>query len=326
MDAAGLIFNDSAHYLDHLAPFCALNGLPLILCEPSLASPARLYYPGLEVIETPWHRLTLPPSVISCHPFPMLQAAFPFAHFKASWLPHGFSDKGWKNAVFEHLRHEQTIFVYGSKMIDCIHAKNDELPHVNMIPVGNFRKRYYNQNKAFYRDLVQKTFPAKGRVFLYAPTWEDFENNSSFWQALPLLAKTLPDRDTLLVKPHPNTIAACVARLEQLMGKYENQKNILWVLDFPPIYPLLERCDSYIGDMSSIGYDFLSFNRPMYFLSSQGHDAKTAQGLYLYQCGLHLLAEEYETLFSLDESTRALDESRFQKIRETVDRYTFTQE
>ncbi len=209
-------------------------------------------------------------------------------------------------------------------MVDCIHAKNEDAKHLNIEIVGNFRAKYYSQNRAFYRDFVQKKFPVKGRTFLYAPTWEDFENNSSFWQALPLLAQTLPDHDTLLVKPHPNTIAANTARLEQLMGKYENQKNILWALDFPPIYPLLEICDVYIGDMSSIGYDFLFFNRPMYFLNAQKRNVKTDEGLYLYRCGVHLLPEEYETLFLLDKSTQSLDEGRFRNIREEVYRYTFT--
>lgn len=321
MDIAGLIFNDSSHYLDHLAPFCALRNWPLILCEPSLAELARKFYPGLKVIEKPWAGLELPKQIVSCHPRPMLQAAFPFAHLNTCWLPHGNSDKGWKSEVFEHVRHEEKAFVYGPQMIDRIQEKNGELPHLDLEPVGNFRETYYRQNKAFYRELVRKKFSTKGKTFLFAPTWADFENNSSFWQAFPVLAKALPESCTLLVKPHPNTIAAFPSELERLIGQYEKRKNIIWIFDFPPIYPLLDLCDGYIGDMSSIGYDFLFFNRPMYFLNSQKRDAKKDPGLYLYQCGLELLPEEYEKIFVLDEARH--DESRLKKVRKIVYQHTF---
>jgi hypothetical protein len=323
MDIAGLIFNDSSHYLDHLAPFCALRKWPLILCEPSLAHLAREHYPGLTVIERPWSELKLPKKIISCHPQPMLQSAFPFANIQTFWLPHGNSDKGWKSAAFEQLRYEQTALVYGRKMIDCIQEKNGQLPHLQIETVGNFREAYYRQNKTFYRDLVQKKFSVKGKALLYAPTWGDFEDNSSFWQAFPILAKYLPDHYTLLVKPHPNTITAFAPELERLIGQYEKKTNILWILDFPPIYPLLEICDGYVGDMSSIGYDFLFFNRPMYFLNAQKRDIKTDPGLYLYRCGIELLPEEYKKLFSLDEETHHMDRDRFRKIREKVYQYTF---
>lgn len=321
MDISGLIFNDSTHYLDHLAPFCALRNWPLILCEPALAELARTYYPGLKIIEKPWNGLALPSQIVSCHPRPMLEAAFPFAKLNTCWLPHGNSDKGWKSAVFEHLRHEETVFVYGPQMISRIEEKNGNLPHLSLKLVGNFREVYYRQNRAFYRDLIEQKFSPKGKTFLYAPTWEDFEDNSSFWQAFPILAKALPDSYTLLVKPHPNTIAAFPSQLERLIGQYEKQTNIIWVFDFPPIYALLDICDGYIGDMSSIGYDFLFFNRPMYFLNSQKRDSEKDPGLYLYQCGIELMPEEYAKLFLLDKE--AQDETRLKKIREEVYRHTF---
>ena len=37
---AGLIFDESSHYLDHLAPFCALMRWQLMVCEESVASRA----------------------------------------------------------------------------------------------------------------------------------------------------------------------------------------------------------------------------------------------------------------------------------------------
>ncbi len=45
-------------------------------------------------------------------------------------------------------------------------------------------------------------------------------------------------------------------------------KNVVLIEDFPLVYPLLAATDIYLGDVSSIGYDFLMFNRPM-FLSNK---------------------------------------------------------
>jgi CDP-glycerol glycerophosphotransferase (TagB/SpsB family) len=55
----------------------------------------------------------------------------------------------------------------------------------------------------------------------------------------------------------------------------------------------LERTDLYIGDMSSIGYDFLTFQRPMVFLRKE----KTEPTL-LMKAGVQLTLEEIPQLFS----------------------------
>jgi hypothetical protein len=75
--------------------------------------------------------------------------------------------------------------------------------------------------------------------------------------------------------------------------------------------------------MSSIGYDFLTQNRPMYFLNSQRRDPKMDKGLYLYRCGFELLPEDYSSLFAIDEKTHKDDSARFGKIRQEVYQYTF---
>ncbi|HEY4254875.1 MAG TPA: hypothetical protein VGM34_00830, partial [Chlamydiales bacterium] len=51
MKYAGLIFDDSYHYIDHLAPFCSLIGCPLIVCDPTVGEFCRAYYPNLNLIE-----------------------------------------------------------------------------------------------------------------------------------------------------------------------------------------------------------------------------------------------------------------------------------
>lgn len=327
MKIAGLIFDSSVHYLDHIAPFCSMQKCPLIICEPEIAELAQIYYPKLSVIEKRLSNLKLPENLVSCHPRPALLAAFPFPNIKTCWLPHGNSDKGWKSVLFESLRHEETALVYGQKMIDCIEEKNGKLLNVTIKAVGNFRKTYAENHALFYKSLLQKKFslPQTKRTLLYAPTWKDAEDNSSFWQAFPILANTLPEDYTLLVKPHPNTWHAFAPELERLIGTYQMKKNIVWIFDFPPIYPLLELCNGYIGDMSSIGYDFLSKNRPMYFLNTHHRDAKTDKGLYLYQCGQEFLPSQYENLFTIDRATYLEDAAKFTAIRKTVYNYTFSE-
>ncbi len=250
MNYAGLIYDDSRHYIDHLAPFCAQIGWPLIVCEPTIADLCRQFYPDLQVLESPFWELKLPPYVVACDPVPMIEAAFPGQKTKAIWLPHGNSDKGWKGPFFQGLG--EVALVYGQRMIDFMRAKN---VHPQTLSVGNFRYRYFLKHHRFYES--QFSIP---RGILYAPTWEDSENNGSFWKAFPELAEKFPH---LIVKLHPNTIRKYEAKIEVLMGRYSNR----FLPDTPPIYPILSQCEALICDMSSIGYDFLTFDRPLHFVN-----------------------------------------------------------
>ena len=46
------------------------------------------------------------------------------------------------------------------------------------------------------------------------------------------------------------------------------KSNILFLKNCPLIYPLLDYIDVLLGDFSSIGYDFLTFNKPMFIFKS----------------------------------------------------------
>jgi len=65
-------------------------------------------------------------------------------------------------------------------------------------------------------------------------------------------------------------------------------------MDFPPIYPLLEKSAFYIGDYSSIGYDFLYFNRPLFFVSSTSTFSSYCSPLH--RCGIPLHPEDLSKL------------------------------
>ncbi len=299
---SGLIFDDSPHYLDHLAPFCSLMKWPLIIAEPSIADLARAYYPNLNIVET---ISTLPSHLVVCDPLPLVQSAIPNWKNPTFWLPHGNSDKGWKSPFFEALQSETAALVYGQKIIDFMKAKNVPIPFHR---IGNFRRLYWEQHKQFYQNQLKEKIRTNRKTALYAPTWDDSEENGTFWKHFPELAEALPKDHNLIVKLHPNTVKKYEAKLQPIYGKYE-QENILFLDEFPPIYPLLSLCDLYIGDMSSIGYDFLFFNRPMVFLNPNQHRD-------LHRCGTVILPGQIHSIFKPKPDLHS-------KIRKQTYDYTF---
>jgi len=316
MKTAGLIYDDSRHYIDHLGPFCALKNWPLIVCESAVEDLAKQYYPDLTVIAMNRWDLSFPPSIVACETKSLIEASLGVCvSSELLWLPHGHSDKGWAISFFEALKNEKTAFIYGQRMKEVLIQKNIFIP---TIPIGNFRYEYWLKHQDFYRKQVRKKihFSLKNKTYLYAPTWEDAENNCSFWKAFPLLAAYLPASYNLIVKIHPNTYLKYEIEIEKMKFRFQAKKNICFLTDFPPIYPLLDICNAYIGDMSSIGYDFLKFNRPMFFLNTKRLNTKDNPGFFLYRCGIEVLPEQIPSLFELDEG-------EFTKIRKEIYDYTF---
>ena len=136
---------------------------------------------------------------------------------------------------------------------------------------------------------------------------------------------TLPENWNLIVKPHPNTLEK-PEKLERLIHQAESKPHVLVLKTFPPIYPILDFVDTYLGDMSSIGYDFLSFKKPMFFLNQNKRDPQKDPGLYLFKCGHIIEPDDYRYIFSLIEENLPTDEKQFQKIREEVYSYVFGSE
>ncbi len=298
MRIAGLIFDESDHYLDHLAPFCALLGCPLILCEPELADLARRFYPDVEMLSIPAGELELPETTICCDTRFLLQAQFPRQSTQILWLPHGNSDKGWNVSFFEALRGE-TALVYGQRMIDFM-AEQKVFPKT--IRIGNFRYEYFRRHCG----------SENPKTFLYAPTWDDSEKNNSFWKSFPLLAERLPVDCTLWIKLHPNTVRKHGPEIEVLIGRYAKRADIEFLPNTPPIYPLLAKCSAYIGDMSSIGYDFLTFQKPMYFLGANSL-------LPLHRCGMPIDPAKFD--FELSNPFVERQKSLYQYTFSSVDNW-----
>ena len=193
------------------------------------------------------------------------------------WCPHGNSDKGHSSYFMEGLSKEKRAFVYGQKMMDFLKEKGAFEQLEDLFILGNYRYKYYLQHIEFYQNILEEKLPInrKHRTLLYAPTWKDSERSSSFEIAHSFLINSVPKDWNLIIKPHPHLKCSIKSPKE----------NVIILEDFPPIYPLLQSIDVYLGDMSSIGYDFLTFRRPLFFYNPQNRNPNEDQGLYLTQCG-----------------------------------------
>lgn len=334
--STGLIYGPHPHHLDHLAPLCILLNIPLIVTEPEIEEQANRYYPQLVtfyiVPANLAERVTRYYQVIfSSLPKDLFdQIFFVSEHLLQKkllsiWTPHGNSDKGHASYFMEGLVKEKIALVYGQKMIDFFIEKKVYSQLYAAIILGNYRFSFYKEHKTFYdqfmkREILDK-LPRANKTILYAPTWNDAEKSSSLQEAWPHLIENLPKNWNLIVKLHPNQLQNS-HEIEQILYAAEEKNNVCIVQNFPLIYPILNAVDVYLGDMSSIGYDFLSFRKPMFFLNQNKRDPHTDKGGYLFRCGTIIDPDNYCSIFSLIQK----EQGSFQKTQEEVYSYVFGEE
>lgn len=336
--SAGLIYGKEAHHLDHIAPLCSLLGIPLVVTEDELALAAKKFYPKTEVLTADYltvseFLVTHFDTIFYSIPRDLFDEIFFFAQkllqkkVHTIWCPHGNSDKG--NSIFfmEALRKEESALVYGKQMIEFLQRKKvfDQLK--NHVIVGNYRYHFYIDHRDFYDQLIERELshflPKVKRTILYAPTWQDYERSGSFFDAMPSLADNIPSDVNLLIKLHPNLLQQHDQMIEEVINCYRSHPHIFFITDFSPIYPLLNIADIYIGDMSSIGYDFLAFDRPMFFLNQNERDPKEDLGLYLFRCGIEIKKEDYARIYDIIENFFHFELRPFSQIRKEVYAYAF---
>jgi teichoic acid glycerol-phosphate primase len=336
MKLTGSIYHFFPGYLDHITPLCSLLDIPVVVTEKKFVDLINKFYPKVNVF--------LHEDYLTYCPFLLKKYEIIFScqmlysdlttqtllqmrsnNYLIVWLPHGHSDKGHQSKIFEPLKEEKVTLIYGQKMLDTFKEQGVLDKIKNKIVIGNFRKHYYTKNKAFYKKIVEKEIKTKltlgKKIILYAPTWEDYEKNGSYKEAIYYLLEQLPDDFILLVKPHHNTYLKHNAEIIRLRSKYEG-KNCLFIEDFPSIYPLLDLSDIYLGDMSSIGYDFLSFNKPMFFFNTNNRDIQQDPGLYLFRTGVEIKPDSFADIYSIINKEIAFDQ-KFKSIRKKVYDYTF---
>ncbi len=316
------IHTGPAHYLDHLGVLAIELGLSLYVTEEATYQTAKTFYPELDCKLIDIQELSL--NYLATHfdvifesghlwafeLLPLFQLMFN-KQMRIVYCPHGNSDKGHSQAPIP----KDISLVYGPHMMDHL-KKTGSLDKINStVLTGNYRYRYYLKNKDFYDNLLKpelegKLDPEKKTIF-YAPSWPDGENASSFLTSADRVLKEVGEFYNIIVRWHPFLDDLYPIETHQLLGQYENKKGIVFLHEVPCIYPILNASDGYLGDFSSIGYDFLAFNKPLFFLDSHF-------GM-LYKCGMQLNLDEHLGKSIL----RYIKEPMFSKLIQETYQYVF---
>lgn len=326
------------HYTDHLAVICVIMDIPLLFLDEADYTLGQKCYPGLLASLQAYNQFN-PEFLIANYDVLFMSDLWDKRTFHEKYgtlekkynkplrhvhCPHGFSDKGF---YLKKCANEDITLIYGQNMLDLLkhHGVFESLNQY--VITGNYRLTYFNQNRSFYDEFVSKEvlsrFAKKQQIILYAPTWMDLEDSTSFFEAYSYLLDNLPGDYNMIVKLHPRLELDDTALYYHIVGKYEDRPNIVFLKDFPLVYPLLAHTDIYIGDMSSVGYDFLTFNKPMFFLNKQKRDARNDRGLYLFRCGIDIKPDAYPLIYRFLEANLPTDQERFSAIRKEVYDYTF---
>lgn len=332
---AAINFGPSFHLLDHIAPLAYILDIPLFVDDEDCFQKLQNFYPEVKSYfkeELSFGFLAKNfDALFSCNYwFSEDKFAFTSLHNKNMefiFCPHGNSDKGHVNkANMLVYTMQDKVLLYGSHMIDLLKTLNIYKHLKKSKVIGNFRLNFYQKFKRFYDDLLNEQvfskLNPKNKTILYAPTWKDYENSTSFFEIFENLIKTTSSEYNLIIKLHPNLERRHATEFYQI---YENNlpSNILLIEELPLIYPLLNKCDIYLGDFSSIGYDFLYFQKPMFFLDPFGRDAKKDPSLSLYKCGIQIDKKYWNNIFSFIEKNL---NSNFQNVQKKMYEYAFGKE
>ncbi len=323
MRCAALNTGPDFHLLDHIAPLAELLNMPLITTEELNTALAKRYYPQVKVRYMPDLEFRL--GEIADEFDVLFECKYWLPHLKTLFrqlfkkdmrlvfCPHGQSDKGYRTPLLAPYAEQDAVLVYGPLMLNMLKELNVPIPKHAM--VGNYRLDFYRKHQAFYDDLAAQEIPIdqSKRTLLYAPTWNDADGSSSFFTHGGQVIKQLPHDWNLIIKLHPLIEQRNPAEFYSLSGLAEKKPNLFLVHEFPPVYPLLAMADIYLGDHSSVGYDFLSFNRPLYFLPTK------APGR-LHSCGptLNLSQNIYSQLEKSSKDHTALYQYAFSEKRDHI--------
>lgn len=298
MKPVALISGPFFHHLDHLAPLTHFLNCPLLVDDATLYSLGKLYYPEVDIRLNTIDLRSLADSynfiVLSTKYAKMeLETAYKamnIHHMRFCYCPHGHSDKGLFDPTMIPEKGQDIVLCYSEHEQNRLGLKNS---HV----VGNFRLAYYEKFRPFFDAVVEKElslFP-KQKTILYAPTWNDQETATTFFESWQTLIAELPTSYNLIIKLHPLLEKHHPAHAHAALAFDKVKPNVRILFEFPLIYPLLARTEIYLGDYSAIGYDFLYFNRPLFFLG------KTKVPLYNF--GIQVpSAEAFFPMLDLDQS------------------------
>lgn len=315
-----LLIGKFPSHLDHNAPLAIELDIPLVITELSIYNLAKKYYPKANIIHAQLihlfsHFIPNYDILISCMQPKILKGIFPkHKSLQFYWMPHGSSDKGAVvEGIFKTLENEENLLVYGDNLKNLI-CNNTEVNANSFLFFKNYRYYHFLKNKAFYLEKLKGlNIKTSKPILLYAPSWKDQENTSSFYSCQNLLIK-MKKNYQIICKWHPFLLWQEPEKLKQIENTYT---DIFFLKEYPLIYSLLSITDIYVGDMSSIGYDFLTFEKPMVFLNEHGED------LPLFSCGETLIKDSYTQIESAIENSILNHKEKYLPVQKKMYEYTF---
>jgi CDP-Glycerol:Poly(glycerophosphate) glycerophosphotransferase len=321
------------HYVEHLAFLCRLLDMPMIVGdERSLAAARDWYPPHLEILvrETELaEALTGTQPLIRGYMGGLAEEGFDvffYSHMLLRELveeiigdsdrrivqsPHGFSEKKqpWAGYTIKN----DAALLYGQLALDQLAVLGvlDRLvPHCL---IGATRYHYYIEHREFFDSAVEARILGRlgrgRRRILYVPTWTDAIGSSSLPAAFEVLVRELPGDSDLIVKLHPHAENPLYREgTDAIVRLADRRANVLLVRDNPLTYPLIAAADVVITDMSSMAYDSLIFDCPIYFFNqNQGKGEVDPAGSRLFRCGTVLGPDQYGQVYRRIDSQREDD-------------------
>lgn len=297
----GILTGARSSFLDHLVPLCHLMNIPLYCTDRWVAELADIFYPPLEQIKTP--NLKDYSTFFYVQPARTAHGSFYFdtllyqGKARSVCGLHGNSEKNLDTFWVERLTDEDLVLLYGEFLIQSLKEKGVFSRMPSCVVTGNYRQTFYEKHREFFDQICQShLFSTKKITVLYAPTWTYPDRrerwNSSFFDVYPYVLDHIPDEFQVLVKLHPFYFYLYPREVEELKERYSANAAIHFLDEIPLVYPFLDKVDIYLGDYSSVGYDFLFYNRPLFFINSE---KKTA----LSQCGKVLSISELPYLYQI---------------------------
>jgi len=326
---------DAVNHLDHLVVISYIMDVPIVTDEESVYESLQKYYPQVKPIYIEHHQRILEylsegfdTLFVSCANYrrdlsPLFEIIFR-KQMKFCYCPHGNSDK-----PLTQFKLQNFSFIYGDQMEDRLN-KMDVIQNFDAyVRTSNYRFPFYRMHERFYDKIAEEEvfskFEKKQPTILYAPTWQDMESSSSLFDVGIPIIDQLPDHYNLIVKLHPWLQHHQAGHVHLIREKYQNRPNVTVLSLFPLVLPLLKRTDIYLGDFSSIGYDFLWFNKPMFFFDPRERERSREEATNLHSCGTLIPESSYQDIYGFLEKD-LLKQDRYKESREKLYHYTFGEE
>lgn len=260
-------------FLDHLAPLCAHFKVPLHCTDPWVITCAEQFYPNLEIVTGDLSSYNNFYTVEPCRIHrDLIKFGDTLIRGKVKTIAgfHGNPDKFRTRFWIERYADEDVVLIYGQHLIDYLKEKGVWHRLKNTISIGNLRYAYYKEHQTFFDTAIKPhlLFEKKKPILFWAPTWSFTSScdDSPFFALYAAIFEALPDAYQMVVKLHPFMFHLHPEKITHIIESYS---HIHFIGEIPLVYPILNQADIYIGDYSSVAYDFLVFDRPLFFLGER---------------------------------------------------------